>query len=83
MTEMEKGKSSEGSRASTRVDRARGSAPVLISITLTAETYIAPPGTKCRTWPPLQNVCNPFSQRCGIFDSLIRRADVSRLQARC
>lgn len=39
-----KGESAVHSRASTCVDRARRSAPVLISITLTAPTYIEPPG---------------------------------------
>lgn len=45
MTEWEKeekARSYEGSRASTRVDHAHGSAPVLISITLMAQTYIRP-----------------------------------------
>lgn len=41
--EEEKVRSSECSRASTRVDQAHGSAPVLISITLMAQTYIVPP----------------------------------------
>lgn len=43
MTEWEKeenARSYEGSRASTRVDHAHGSAPVLISITLMTQTYI-------------------------------------------
>lgn len=43
MTEWEKeekASSFEGSRANTRVDHAHGSAPVLISITLMAQTYI-------------------------------------------
>lgn len=42
MTEKEEEKV-RSSRASTRVDQAHGSAPVLISITLMAQTYIAPP----------------------------------------
>lgn len=47
MTEREKeekARSYEGSRASTRVDHAHGSAPLLISITLMAQTYIRPAG---------------------------------------
>lgn len=51
MTEWEKEekvRSYEGSRASTRVHQAHGSAPVLISITLTAQTSIAPAGKKLR-----------------------------------
>lgn len=47
MTEWEKeekARSYEGSWASTCVDHAHGSAPVLISITLMAQTYIRPGG---------------------------------------
>lgn len=47
MTEREKEekvRSYEGSRASTRVDHAHGSAPLLISITLMVQTYIRPGG---------------------------------------
>lgn len=58
--EEEKGRSSEPSRASTRVDQGRGSAPVLISITLTAQTYITPPGKKSRMWPPHQRYAGSF-----------------------
>ncbi|KAK2830210.1 hypothetical protein Q5P01_018141 [Channa striata] len=49
--EEEKARSSVRSRASTRVDRAHRSAPVLISITLMAQTYIAPLGKASAIWP--------------------------------
>lgn len=60
--EEEKGSSSERSRASTRVDQAHGSAPVLISITLMAQTYIAPPKKKSRMWPLCQIYTIPFPE---------------------
>ena len=66
MTEMEKeeekGRSSERSRASTRVDQAHGSAPVLISITLMAKTYIALPGKESGIWPLHQIYVIPFPE---------------------
>lgn len=65
MTEEEeeeeaKGRSLERSRASTRVDRAHGSAPVLISITLTAQTYIAPPGKEMENVASSPKICSSF-----------------------
>lgn len=65
--EEEKERPSERSRASTRVRRAHGSAPELISITLTAQTYITPRGEESKRDTQL------LSRRCGGFDhSLIR-----------
>lgn len=56
-------------------------APVLISITLTAQTYIAPPGKKSRVWPPHQRT--PFPQTRSLIAAwldLIQHADVSHFE---
>lgn len=65
--EEEKGRSSERSRASTRVDRAHGSAPVLISITLTAQTYMKPPGKNSGISPLHPRYAVPFPQMWDLW----------------
>lgn len=82
--EEEKWRSLEHSRASTRVDRAHGSAPVLISITLTAQTYIKPPRKEIRNslYSPELWKCIPTDVRSLItaWLDLIQRADVSHFE---
>lgn len=68
--EEEKGRSSERSRASTRVDQAHGSAPVLISITLTAQTYIAPPGKGSGIWLLYPRYVIPFPEMWHLWSQL-------------
>ena len=80
-----RGDLSERSRASTRVHQAHGSAPVLISISLTSQTYIAPPGKVSGIWPPLPETSKnsfPTDARSLItaWLDLIQCADVSTLR---
>lgn len=79
----EGGKEGEIFKMLTGQHMCRSGPPVLISITLTAQTYIAPLGKVSAIWPLYQDM-QFLSQRCEVFDQawldLIQRADVSHFK---